>query len=44
MTKLALEEFLPYRLNRLATTISQAFRAVYGPHHDLTVAAGGAGR
>ncbi len=37
MTKLALEEFLPYRLNRLATTISQAFRAVYGPHHDLTV-------
>ncbi|WP_320109550.1 MarR family winged helix-turn-helix transcriptional regulator [Bosea sp. NBC_00550] len=37
MTKLALEEFLPYRLNRLATTVSQAFRAVYGPHHDLTV-------
>ena len=37
MTKLALEEFLPYRLNRLAATVSQAFRAVYGPHHDLTV-------
>lgn len=37
MTKLALEEFLPYRLNRLAAALSQAFRAVYGPHHDLTV-------
>ncbi|WP_353187377.1 MarR family transcriptional regulator [Bosea sp. (in: a-proteobacteria)] len=37
MTKLALEEFLPYRLNRLAAAVSQAFRAVYGPHHDLTV-------
>jgi DNA-binding MarR family transcriptional regulator len=37
MTKLALEEFLPYRLNRLSAAVSQAFRAVYGPHHDLTV-------
>jgi DNA-binding MarR family transcriptional regulator len=37
MTKLTLEEFLPYRLNRLAAAVSQAFRAVYGPHHDLTV-------
>ncbi len=37
MTKLALEEFLPYRLNRLAAALSQAFRAVYGRHHDLTV-------
>ncbi|MDX3807570.1 MarR family winged helix-turn-helix transcriptional regulator [Bosea thiooxidans] len=37
MTKLALEEFLPYRLNRLSASVSQAFRAVYGPHHDLTV-------
>lgn len=37
MTKLALEDFLPYRLNRLAASVSQAFRAVYGPHHDLTV-------
>lgn len=37
MTKLALEGFLPYRLNRLAAAVSQAFRAVYGPHHDLTV-------
>jgi DNA-binding MarR family transcriptional regulator len=37
VTKLALEGFLPYRLNRLAAALSQAFRAVYGPHHDLTV-------
>lgn len=37
MTRLALEEFLPYRLNRLAAAVSQAFRAVYGSHHDLTV-------
>jgi DNA-binding MarR family transcriptional regulator len=37
MRKLALESFLPYRLNRLAAAVSQAFRAVYGPHHDLTV-------
>jgi DNA-binding MarR family transcriptional regulator len=37
MTKLALERFLPYRLNRLAAAVSQAFRAVYGRHHDLTV-------
>lgn len=37
MTKLALEDFLPYRLNRLAAAVSQAFRAIYGPHHDLTV-------
>lgn len=37
MTKLALETFLPYRLNRLSAAVSQAFRAVYGPHHDLTV-------
>jgi len=37
MRKLALEHFLPYRLNRLTAAVSQAFRAVYGPHHDLTV-------
>ena len=37
MTKLALETFLPYRLNRLSAAVSQEFRAVYGPHHDLTV-------
>lgn len=37
MTTLALETFLPYRLNRLAMAVSQQFRAVYGPHHDLTV-------
>ena len=37
MSKLALELFLPYRLNRLSSAVSQQFRAVYGPHHDLTV-------
>lgn len=36
-TKLSLEKFLPYRLNRAAAAVSQGFRAVYGPHHDLTV-------
>lgn len=37
MSTLALETFLPYRLNRLASAVSLKFRAVYGPHHDLTV-------
>ena len=37
MSKLALEHFLPYRLSRLSSAVSQRFRAVYGPHHDLTV-------
>jgi DNA-binding MarR family transcriptional regulator len=37
MAKLELEAFLPYRLNRIAAAISQDFRAVYGPHHDLTI-------
>ncbi|WP_038368465.1 MarR family winged helix-turn-helix transcriptional regulator [Bosea sp. UNC402CLCol] len=37
MATLALESFLPYRLNRLASVVSLKFRAVYGPHHDLTV-------
>ncbi|KFG69052.1 MarR family winged helix-turn-helix transcriptional regulator [Microvirga sp. BSC39] len=37
MAKLQLEAFLPYRLNRIAATISQDFRSVYGPHHDLTI-------
>lgn len=37
MVALALEAFLPYRLNRAAALVSQEFRAVYGPHHDLTV-------
>ena len=37
MTKLELEHFLPYRLNRIAAAVSQGFRSVYGPHHDLTI-------
>jgi DNA-binding MarR family transcriptional regulator len=37
MAKLDLERFLPYRLNRVSTAVSQAFRSVYGPHHDLTI-------
>jgi DNA-binding MarR family transcriptional regulator len=37
MAKLQLEQFLPYRLNRIAAAISQEFRSVYGPHHDLTI-------
>ncbi len=37
MTKLDLEGFLPYRLNRIGSAISQEFRSVYGPHHDLTI-------
>jgi DNA-binding MarR family transcriptional regulator len=37
MAKLQLETFLPYRLNRIAAAISQEFRSVYGPHHDLTI-------
>jgi DNA-binding MarR family transcriptional regulator len=37
MAKLELENFLPYRLNRISATVSQEFRSVYGPHHDLTI-------
>ena len=37
MAKLELENFLPYRLNRIAAAVSQDFRSVYGPHHDLTI-------
>ena len=37
MRKLALERFLPYRLNRISAAMSLRFRQVYGPHHDLTV-------
>ena len=37
MASLLLERFLPYRLNRVSTAVSLAFRSVYGPHHDLTV-------
>jgi DNA-binding MarR family transcriptional regulator len=37
MAKLELETFLPYRLNRISTAMSQEFRSVYGPHHDLTI-------
>ena len=37
MPKLQLEAFLPYRLNRIGAAVSQDFRSVYGPHHDLTI-------
>ena len=37
MTKLELENFLPYRLNRLSSAVSKEFRSVYGRHHDLTI-------
>ena len=37
MAKLKLENVLPYRLNRISATVSQQFRSVYGPHHDLTI-------
>jgi DNA-binding MarR family transcriptional regulator len=37
MIKLKLESFLPYRLNRISAAVSQEFRSVYGPHHDLTI-------
>jgi DNA-binding MarR family transcriptional regulator len=37
MAKLELENFLPYRLNRIAAAVSQEFRSAYGRHHDLTI-------
>ena len=37
MTKLKLETFLPYRLNRISAAVSREFRSVYGPDFDLTV-------
>ncbi|MBO9112680.1 MULTISPECIES: MarR family winged helix-turn-helix transcriptional regulator [Rhizobium/Agrobacterium group] len=37
MTKLNLENFLPYRLNRIASLVSKEFRTVYGPDYDLTI-------
>jgi DNA-binding MarR family transcriptional regulator len=37
MTGLRLEQFLPYRLNRIASAVSQDFRSIYGPRHDLTI-------
>jgi DNA-binding MarR family transcriptional regulator len=37
MMKLELENFLPYRLNRLSSAISKEFRSVYGRNHDLTI-------
>jgi DNA-binding MarR family transcriptional regulator len=37
MAKLTLENFLPYRLNRIGAVVSRDFRTVYGPEHDLTV-------
>jgi hypothetical protein len=36
MKKLVLENFLPYRLNRPASALSQDFTVVYGRHYDLT--------
>ncbi|NVP56123.1 MarR family winged helix-turn-helix transcriptional regulator [Mycoplana rhizolycopersici] len=37
MTKLRLEQFLPYRLNRISAAVSRDFRSVYGPDFDLTI-------
>jgi DNA-binding MarR family transcriptional regulator len=37
MADLDLEQFLPYRLIRIADAISRDFRSVYGPHYDLTI-------
>ena len=37
MEHITLESFLPYRLVRISAVVSREFRAVYGPHHDLTV-------
>jgi DNA-binding MarR family transcriptional regulator len=37
MQKLALENFLPYRLARVGVAVSQDFRKVYGPDYDLTI-------
>ena len=37
MAKLQLEQFLPYRLSHIASAVSQDFRSIYGPHHDLTI-------
>jgi DNA-binding MarR family transcriptional regulator len=37
MKTLVLENFLPYRLNRLSAAVSRGFRTVYGPDHDLTI-------
>nr|WP_183800823.1 MarR family transcriptional regulator [Mycoplana azooxidifex] len=37
MTKLKLETFLPYRLNRISAAVSQQFRSIYGPDFDLSV-------
>jgi DNA-binding MarR family transcriptional regulator len=37
MTKLRLEDFLPYRLSRISTAVSQEFKTVYGRHHDMTI-------
>ena len=37
MTKLALEHFLPYRLARIGTVVSQEFREIFGRDYDLTI-------
>ncbi|MGO4837536.1 MarR family transcriptional regulator, partial [Rhizobiaceae sp. 2RAB30] len=33
---LALEDFLPYRLNRLADAVSREFQKIYKERHGLT--------
>src|SRR3712207_2721362 len=37
MTKLDLENFLPYRLNRISSTVSKEFRSIYDRHLELTI-------
>ncbi len=37
MAKLQLEDFLPYRLNRLGAAVSEEFRQVYRKRYDLSV-------
>ncbi|MBB3571190.1 MarR family transcriptional regulator [Rhizobium sp. BK491] len=37
MTKLNLENFLPYRLNKIASLVSKEFRSIYGPDYDLLI-------
>lgn len=37
MKTLVLENFLPYRLNRITSAVSRDFKAIYGRDYDLTV-------